>query len=329
MSDFFAKASIFALVAYQLRQSNPELLGIMSTKVDTVRNARVPAAKKRDFLDLVWRETGTLTLLEAGQNITNIGYDPIWQDAVQTANPEAVFKKWRRFEKFGHSRNRMNIEYDGKNCASFQRYVEHGGMPTGEMPTTPENLLICGLIIALLEIIGCKGLSCNMRLHNGSTHQIRHNKQFFMPHDISSLDLSRWSIEWQSFSALKINPKAVYPPLDILLPASVNSTLQNWVSSVVQLLLQDVSHSWTVGSLAKLAGVSKRTFQRRLNDVGLSFSHLVRLVRIHEACRLLKNKDISITTIGYCSGFSDSAHFSRDFLASMGMTPSDYRSTIR
>jgi AraC-like DNA-binding protein len=39
----------------------------------------------------------------------------------------------------------------------------------------------------------------------------------------------------------------------------------------------------------------------------------------------LKDGDVPLTAIGFCAGFSDSAHFSRDFRASMGMTPSDYR----
>lgn len=320
MNDF-AKASILRLVAHQLEQTNPELLAAISTNVDAIRNARVSTAKKRDFLDLVWHEAGPLTLLGAGQNISDIGYDPIWQDAVRAANPEMIFEKWRRFEKFSHSRNRLHIEYDGKNHASFERYAVHG-----DMPTTPENLLICGLMIGLLEINGCTGLCCDMHWRNGSTHRVRQNRQFFLPQESGSLDTSRWTIEWQDFSATRINPGSEQTLPNIVLPASASAILQNWVRSVVQFLLQDVSRSWTVGSLAKLAGLSQRTFQRRLNEAELSFSHLVRLVRIHEACRLLKNKDISITTIGFCSGFSDSAHFSRDFLASMGMTPSDYRS---
>jgi AraC-like DNA-binding protein len=89
--------------------------------------------------------------------------------------------------------------------------------------------------------------------------------------------------------------------------------------------MRDVARQWKVGELAREAGLSTRSLQRRLGDAELSFSRLVRLVRIHEACRLLKDSDAPITSIGFCAGFSDSAHFSRDFRASMGMTPSDYR----
>ncbi|MCF6320466.1 MAG: helix-turn-helix transcriptional regulator [Rhizobiaceae bacterium] len=74
--------------------------------------------------------------------------------------------------------------------------------------------------------------------------------------------------------------------------------------------------------------MSVRSLQRRLAEFEISFSSLVRRVRIHEACRLLKHSDSSLTVIGFCSGFSDSAHFSRDFRSSVGISPSQYRAII-
>ena len=97
---------------------------------------------------------------------------------------------------------------------------------------------------------------------------------------------------------------------------------------VIRLLMLDVDRQWKVSDLAREAGLSTRSLQRKLSDADLSFSHLVRIVRIHEACRLLKESEAPITTIAFCAGFSDSAHFSRDFRASMGMSPSNYRGVI-
>ncbi|WP_160116021.1 helix-turn-helix domain-containing protein [Candidatus Halocynthiibacter alkanivorans] len=48
-------------------------------------------------------------------------------------------------------------------------------------------------------------------------------------------------------------------------------------------------------------------------------------MRIFEACHLLKPGNTPLTVIGFCAGFSDSAHFSRDFRASVGLTPSEFR----
>jgi transcriptional regulator GlxA family with amidase domain len=94
---------------------------------------------------------------------------------------------------------------------------------------------------------------------------------------------------------------------------------------MAQLMMQDISRQWTVNEIAKALSMSSRSLQRMLSKMGLSFFQLVRLLRIHVSCRLLGETDIPITMVGYCAGFSDGAHFSRNFRMSMGMSPSEYR----
>ncbi len=320
----FAKASIVKLVVHQLKQTNPELVPKDADSVDALRRAHVPIKYKREILDTVWREAGPETLLSIGQGIRSAGYDPLWHAAVRSASPALFFDKWRRFEVFAHSQNRLRINHSTENAASFERYAVRCGTPT-----TPENLLICGLIIALLEACGCFGLRCEMALNNGAAYCIRENGRFAVPGDADALRTDTWSIEWRRFSAKPESAVSELNPQDIELPWSRGSAARKSIESVVRILLLDIAHQWKVGDLARAAGLSTRSLQRKLSQAELSFSHLVRLVRIHEACRLLKNSDAPITTIGFCAGFSDSSHFSRDFRAGMGMTPSDYRTAFQ
>lgn len=308
------------LVLHQLSKTNPELIPRDAGTLDPVRHAQVPAGYKREILDIIWRKAGPETLLSIGQGIRSVGYDPIWHAAVRSASPALLFNKWRRFEVFGHSRNRLRIDQTHERGASFQRYTVDGGTPTA-----PENLLICGLIIALLEAIGCLGLRCEMPLGDGAAYPIRENGRFRVPDDAEALASATWTIEWRSFSPPVENSASEAEPPHVALPRSCDSTLRASIDAVVRLLTRDVARQWKVGELARETGFSARSLQRRLGDAELSFSRLVRLVRIHEACRLLKGSDAPVTAIGFCAGFSDSAHFSRDFRASMGMTPSDYR----
>jgi transcriptional regulator GlxA family with amidase domain len=97
------------------------------------------------------------------------------------------------------------------------------------------------------------------------------------------------------------------------------------VTNMAQLIMQDISRQWKVNEIAKALSMSSRSLQRLLSKMGLTFSQLVRLLRIHESCRLLGETDIPVTMVGFCTGFSDGAHFSRDFRMSMGMSPSEYR----
>ncbi len=269
---------------------------------------------------MVWREAGTESLLSVGQGIRTVEYDPIWHSAIRATNPRYLFDKWQRFEAFAHSSNRLRIDQGDEKRASFHRYTVDGGSPT-----TPENLLICGLIIALLEQIGCRGLICEMAFPYGKPFRIRENGRFRMPDDPDGLVTSAWMIEWRAFKprAGNTTPNGGLPRLT--LPRSCDSSLREAIEGVVRILMRDVARQWRVGELAREVGLSARSLQRRLGDASLSFSRLVRLVRIHEACRLLKDSDAPITVIAFCAGFSDSAHLSRDFRASMGMSPSDYR----
>ncbi len=302
------------LIIRQVERTHPNLLGDYSRPADTFRQAHIPAELKRDILKLVSQEAGLGFLLSIGQGVQEAQYDPIWRAALNSKKPQHLLEKWLRFEKFSHSSNRIRIQKNALNVVSFQRYAVNDGSPT-----TPENLLICGLIIALLEGIGCLGLRCEMQFEGRSGFVIRENGQFKLPKNIDKLTTDSWQIEWNEFS-----PRINDPVLEVIaLPIPQDQTAR--VLFLVQLIMADVSHQWRVGELAQEAGQSKRSLQRKLGEAGLSFSSLIRIVRIHEACSLLAEGDASITSIAFCTGFSDSAHFSRDFRASMGMTPTDYR----
>ena len=76
-------------------------------------------------------------------------------------------------------------------------------------------------------------------------------------------------------------------------------------------------------------GVSERTLQRRLSEAGTSFLKELQLARVDEAKRRLIESDDAITAIAIDCGFASSQHFSRQFRATTGRTPSDFRKLSR
>ncbi|VAW12376.1 Transcriptional regulator, AraC family [hydrothermal vent metagenome] len=319
----FAKTSLFNLIVHQIARTDPELLPATATVVDAVRQAQISAAHKREILDFVWRRAGPEKLLSIGQDIGEVGYDPIWHAAVRSVSPAVFFDKWQRFEVFAHSNNRLRIDQSCQNQASFHRYTVDGGTPT-----PPENLLICGLTIAILEEIGCHGLRCQMTLDDGTAHHIRRDGRFFIPDDGQGMKTGAWTIRWRRFSPRDRMTASVGDIPGFTSRRLCDSVAGNSIEPVVRLLMSDVGRQWKVGELAGEAGLSTRSLQRRLTEAGLNFSRLVRLVRIHEACHLLKDSEAPITAIGFCAGFEDSSQFSRDFRATVGMTPSNYRTVL-
>ncbi len=320
----FAKASIVDLIVRQFQQTHPELIPAGGYLMDPVRHATVSGSFKKDILKRALLKAGPKALLSVGQGIGGVTYDPLWRAAIRTASPEVLFDKWRRLERFGHSQNRLRISQVGEAQVSFQRYGIDGGTPD-----RPENFLICGLIIALLEEIGCTGLQCDMPGRDGRKHCIRQNGKFLILEDSGVLLTDSWTIQWKGFSPPARNTETAAELLRLAFPLPCGTAVTIELEAIIRLLLFDPARRWKVGELASQTGMSKRSLQRKLDRAGLCFTLIIRLVRLHEACRLLEAQDGSITEIGFCSGFSDSAHFSRDFRASMGMTPREYRNCLR
>lgn len=82
-----------------------------------------------------------------------------------------------------------------------------------------------------------------------------------------------------------------------------------------------------VHDVAKRVGVSVRTAQRLMRRyVGLSPGAMIRRRRLQESAeRLRLDATLDIATLAAELGYSDHAHLTRDFRATLGVTPSRYR----
>lgn len=72
-------------------------------------------------------------------------------------------------------------------------------------------------------------------------------------------------------------------------------------------------------------GVSLRSLQRRLRELGLSFAELRNDVRTRLGRALLTETDLPVTAIGSRLGYSETSAFSRAFRFQTGQSPAAYR----
>jgi AraC-like DNA-binding protein len=77
--------------------------------------------------------------------------------------------------------------------------------------------------------------------------------------------------------------------------------------------------------VAARVGMSRRSFQRRLSERGLTFEMVLRTVLEREAECLLADPGCSISHTAYELGYADAAHFSRAFVSWKGMSPRTWR----
>lgn len=93
-----------------------------------------------------------------------------------------------------------------------------------------------------------------------------------------------------------------------------------------QTLRQNLSHQWTVEEMAAVAGMGTTLFNEKVKTYsGFSPINYLINIRISEAIKLLKKKDISLTDIALDIGFYSSQHFSTTFKKLTGYTPSEFR----
>lgn len=80
-----------------------------------------------------------------------------------------------------------------------------------------------------------------------------------------------------------------------------------------------------IGDIAKALGLSSRTLQRRLGELGTSFVKESSEQRLQAAAVALATTDVAVTTIALEAGFSTSQAFSAAFRRFSGKTPGDFR----
>lgn len=89
-------------------------------------------------------------------------------------------------------------------------------------------------------------------------------------------------------------------------------------------------HIGTVPELAAAVGLSERTLQRHCqNAIGWTPRQIVQRHRIHEALARLDAGACHIATLALDLGYSDQAHFCREFKGLTGVTPREYSVTRR
>ncbi|MDF1720740.1 MAG: AraC family transcriptional regulator ligand-binding domain-containing protein [Minwuia sp.] len=80
-----------------------------------------------------------------------------------------------------------------------------------------------------------------------------------------------------------------------------------------------------VSDVARQLGMSGRTLQRRLADIGQTFQWQVDMSRRELAEQLLRETDYALTEVAFLTGFSEQSAFTRAFRRWSGQTPRSFR----
>lgn len=108
-----------------------------------------------------------------------------------------------------------------------------------------------------------------------------------------------------------------------------NNAVRDFPKAFMQLeeaLRKDLSHQWSVEEMAAIAGMGITLFNERVKSyTGFTPINYLINIRISEALKLLKKKEVAITDIALDLGFYSSQHFSTTFKKLTGYTPGEFR----
>ena len=109
---------------------------------------------------------------------------------------------------------------------------------------------------------------------------------------------------------------------------SIDKEFLTRATSLIEENIQDSDFDMNV--FAKKINMSKSTLYRKIKSLtGLSPVEFVKNIRLKHACKMLKDKSISISEVAYSSGFSNPKYFAVCFKDEFGITPSEYQSKDR
>lgn len=90
-------------------------------------------------------------------------------------------------------------------------------------------------------------------------------------------------------------------------------------------VLEDTSQRHDIDIAARALRMSKRTFQRRLQDHSMTFHDVLGTVRARQAKELLRKPGCSISDVAWQMGYADATGFSHAFRRWTGLSPRAFR----
>jgi len=295
MEDF-ASAAMMRLIDIGLRRQG------LAGPARTPAAALVPLADKRGQAEALLERHGPVPLLRIGEAIDDAPDEATLVALILARSPADLIGRWQRLERFVHSRHRTRIVAQDDT----RLLLQHVALAPHPRPRRSEDLLVMGLLTALLRRIGTVDLKARPDGVTAWGFTDDGWRDIAYPSDVST-----WDFTW---SAVRPGPRGtVAPPAD------------DWAAAARGKLADDPGRNWTVALLARELNTSARSLQRHLTRDGTRFSQLLAETRLAAASRLLGTATASVAEVGYACGFADQAHFTRAFKRHTGITPSRYK----
>ena len=275
--------------------------------------ARVQLRQKQDLVRSAVLQGGLACLPLLGRGLHRLTHEPTHHALVSARSARDLFERWQRLERYIHSRHRCIVEA----CEEGQARIRHVSLTPGDAPSAAEDLVVAGVLAALLEAIGLQ----RVELRVGTTSALPAADAHGIDTAVAECATGLWHFEWEGVTA-NARPSSLEPRVREL---GADQAWPEPVRAIYLRLVADLARPLGVSELAADLGMPARTLQRRLGHAGLSYSRLLAEARCRTGAWRLINTADPIAEIGFLSGFSDQPHFTREMQRRVGMPPAAYR----
>lgn len=280
--------------------------------------AAVALDAKRALLTQAVARGGLGCLALLGRGLHRYAQEPTHRALSAARDVHDLLQRWGRLERYLHSRHRVQVLMLG----ACQARLQHISVVPGTQPLPPEDLVVLGLLAALLESIGLQGVRCEA----GGVQVVPASLGPALDRALEQAagqGLTRhWTLTWTAPSRLDANRPVQQPlPLDLVEGEPWPALAKASFHALAQRLLSPPD----VAQLARGLAVSTRQLQRQLQQVGLSRTRLLAEARYRSAGWWLLHSSVPLAEVGFLCGYADQSHFTRDFRRRSALTPAAYR----
>lgn len=301
IGDNFASAAMMRILALGLKQERIDL------DVPSSSGARVPIPQKRKVLDEILTRFGPVSLLRVSDAVRKLPPEPLAQALLKAETIADLHRRWTRMEAFTHGRHRMQF----KAKASGIYVLCHLARSGSELPSPAETLLVVGVLTNLMEMVSKAAV------------------------DVATEGGTIWRQKgtWHPLAVAERDQKVVVQVSEAAatqrqVAASIVET-EDTTARIRALLAADPLRKWYLGDMADELGLSQRSLQRHLAQQNATFSRLIVEVRLQCAAKFLcEEPGMGLAEVGFLSGYSDQAHFTRSFSQHVGLSPQVYRNNL-
>jgi len=305
--DFASAAMVRALL------QGMKDLGLRQPEVaEKLTQATVPLNLKRAVVQAAVEQAGLAVLPLLGRGLHDLAMEPTHLALTAGRSATSMLLRWQRLERYIHSKHRIQCLLPSPTSAK----VSHMHKDNGPAPLAAEDLVVCGVLCALLEANGLQSVratAADIELYpKPDSNQVLECVQ--------QSQTGSWLLTWQggldegSDSDLTVSWAQVAP-----------TTWSRFAFAVGDHVARCLPELVPVDDAAAALGMSRRTFQRTMAEENLSYQKVQSEVRFRLAGWYLLESDIPMAEIGFVCGYSDQAHFTREFNRRMGVPPSRYR----